>query len=177
LLKLWWILFKRLNVSLLYIIAYHLQADRQSKCINSIVKIVLHFYLNTIIKAVKWLKSLLFIQFNLNKARNFINKMSNKTIYEFSLNIIVIFILSTVFTSNSKYVLLILSAQIKIINAIDFTNLNIKYYYDWKHQSMTVRIKNYTLLQLHCEYFILTIVNKKLRQQYVRLFWVIDKIK
>ena len=65
--------------------------------------------------------------------------MSNKTIYRFSSNI--------VFTLNiTEHILLILSAQIEVADTIDFVKMNVKYYYDRKHQSLTMQIEDYTLL-------------------------------
>ncbi len=60
-------------------------------------------------KAVKWLKSLLFIQFNLNNSKNVISKTFNKTVYKFSLHIIFIFISFTL-NINTECILSILSA-------------------------------------------------------------------
>ncbi len=39
-----------------------------------------------------------------------------------------------------------------------------------------MQIEEYILLRLHHKYFILVIINKKLNQQYVRLFQIIKKI-
>lgn len=161
-------MFKYLDVSLLYITMYHSQINSQSKCTNQIMKIALQFYLNIMTKATEWLKSLFFIQFNLNNTRNVTSKIFNKTVYDFSSN--------TVFILNTESILSILTAWIEVSDIIDFVKINIKYHYNWWHQSLAMRIDDYVLLQLHCKYFTLTITNKKLSQQYVKFFWIIDKI-
>ncbi len=169
--ELWKVLFRKLDVSLFYTTAYHSQADNQSKQTNQIVKIVLYFYLNIMTKATEWSKSLLFIQSNLNNIKsNFISKMLNKTVYEFSLNII--------FTLNiaAESVLSLSVFQIEVTDVVDFTKINIKYHYNQKHQPLVMQVSNYALLQLHHEYSILTITNKKLKQQYVEFFQIIDWI-
>ena len=73
-------------------------------------------------KVTEQLKSLFFIQFNLNNTRNFTEKSSNKIVYEFTLNVV------TDITDN-----LILSmsvTQIEVIDTIDFVKMNIKYHYN-----------------------------------------------
>ena len=94
--------------------------------------------------------------------------MLNKIVYEFSSNII--------FTLNiaAESVLSLLVFQIEVTDVVDFTKINIKYHYNQKHQSLVMQVSNYALLQLHHEYSILTITNKKLKQQYVEFFQIID---
>jgi len=122
-------------------------------------------------KATEWPKSLLFIQSNLNNIKsNFTDKMPNKIIYKFSLNVI--------FTLNiaAESILPLSASWIEVTDVIDFAKINIKYHYNWKHQPLVIWVGNYALLQLHCEYFISAITNKKLKQQYVELFQIIDWI-
>jgi len=169
--ELWKVLFRKLDVNLFYTTAYHLQADGQSKQTNQIIEIALHFYLNIMAKATKWSKSLLFIQSNLNNIKsNFISKTPNKTVYEFSLNVI--------FTLNiaAESILPLPASWIEVADVVDFAKMNIKYHYDWKHQPLVMWVGNYMLLWLHCEYFISAITNKKLEQQYVEFFWIINWI-
>ena len=64
--------------------------------------------------------------------------------YEFSLNII--FILILILNINTEYILLIISAQIEIVNIINFIKINIKYHYNQKHQSLVIYINKYILL-------------------------------
>jgi len=133
---------------------------------------VLHFYLNIITNTSDWLKSLSFIQVNLNNSKNVINKISNETIYEFSSN--VVFLLNI---DDHNHILSLSVLWIEVTDTINFVKINVKYHYDWKHQSITMMIDNYMLLQLHHDYSILIIINKKLEQQYVRSFQIIKKIK
>ncbi len=126
---------------------------------------VTHFYLNIMTKATEWPKSLLFIQSNLNNIKsNFTDKMPNKMIYEFSLNVIFTFNIA------AESILPLLASWIEVTDVIDFAKMNIKYHYNWKHQPLVMWVGNYALLQLHCEYSISAITNKKLKQQYVELF-------
>ncbi len=169
--ELWKALFRKLDVSLFYTTAYHSQADDQSKQTNQIIKIVLHFYLNTITKATEWSKSLFFIQSNLNNIKsNFISKMSNKIVYKFSLNII--FILNIA----AESILSLSAFWIEVVDVVDFVKMNVKYHYNWKHQPLVMQVSNYALLWLHHEYFISAITNKKLEQQYVEFFCIINWI-
>ena len=71
-------------------------------------------------KAMKWPKSLLFIQSNLNNIKsNFINKTPNKIIYEFSLNII--------FTLNiaAESILPLSVSQIEVADVVDFAKIRL----------------------------------------------------
>ncbi len=97
--------------------------------------------------------------------------MSNKTIYSFSSNIV--FILNNIFDFST---LPILTLWLEVTDIINFIKMNIKYHYNHKHQSLAMKVDNYMLLWLHHEYFISTIINKKLKQQYIEFFWIIDWI-
>ena len=109
---------------------------------------------------------------NLNNIKsNSTSKMPNKIVYEFSLN--VIFILNIA----AKSILPLSVFQIEVADAVDFIKMNIKYHYNQKHQLITMKIENYTLLKLLKDYFISVITNKKLDQQYVKLFQIIEKIE
>ena len=57
--------------------------------------------------------------------------------------------------------------------------MKIKYYYDRKHQSMYLKIDDYVCICLHHEYdnSTIAILDKKLSQQYVKSFKIIEKIE
>ena len=55
--------------------------------------------------------------------------------------------------------------------------MQIKFYYDWKHQSMYFDVENYALFRFHRDYNIFFVKFKKLNQQYVDSFRVVEKIK
>ena len=64
-----------------------------------------------------------------------------------------------------------------VIDFIAFAQMQIKFYYDRKHQSMYFDVENYALLRLHRDYNIFFAKFKKLNQQYVNSFRVAEKIK
>ena len=61
--------------------------------------------------------------------------------------------------------------------AIKLLQMTMKCYYNNKHQSKFFNINNDVMLQLHKDYLILIIINKKLAQQYADLFKVLEQIK
>src|SRR5947207_13943499 len=65
---------------------------------------------------------------------------------------------------------------IDVKKAIKLSQMIIKCYYDNKHQSKFFNINNNIMLQLHKNYSILIIINKKLAQQYADLFKVLEQI-
>ena len=56
-----------------------------------------------------------------------------------------------------------LIVRIKTFDVIVFAQMNVKYYYDEKHQSLFMKFDDYALIRLHREYDILftTILNSK----------------
>lgn len=71
-----------------------------------------------------------------------------------------------------------LIVKIEVSNAIVFSQMNVKYYYDNKHQSLIMKVDDQALIRLHREYdiFSISIFEKKLRQQYVDSFKILEKI-
>ena len=68
------------------------------------------------------------------------------------------------------------SSYINIKNAIAFTAMCIKEYYDISHTSKYFKISDRVNLQLHCRYTIPGIQNRKIQQQFVSLFKVTERI-
>ena len=66
----------------------------------------------------------------------------------------------------------------EVFNVIVFVQMNVKYWYDEKHQSLFMKFGDYALIRLHREYDILftTILSLKLSQQYARSFKILEKI-
>jgi len=169
--ELWKALFRKLGVSLFYTTAYHPQADGQSERTNQTVEIALRFYLNTMAKATEWPKSLPFIQSNLNNAKsNSTGKTPNETVYGFSPNV------ASTLNIAAGSVLPLPASRIEVADAVDFAKMDVKYHYDRKHQPLAMRVGDYALLRLHRGYSIPAITNKKLGQQYVGPFRIIDRI-
>ncbi len=169
--ELWKALFNKLGVSLLYTTAYHPQTDGQSERTNQTVKIALRFCLNTLTTATEWPKSLPFIQSNLNNAKsNSTGKTPNETIYGFSPNV------ASTLNVDAGRVLPLPTSRVEVADAIDFAKMDAKYHYDRKHQPLAMRIGEYALLRLHRVYSIPAVTNRKLGQQYVGPFQIIEKI-
>src|SRR5436190_1897252 len=61
--------------------------------------------------------------------------------------------------------------------AIKFSQMTMKCYYNNKHQSKFFNVDDNIMLQLHKDYSILIVINKKLAQQYASLFKVLEQIR
>lgn len=103
---------------------------------------------------------------------------------EWSLFTINITNLAVSLKSTSKCIKLIImnqyrSAHIDTKNAIVFIIMQMKTYYDKKHQSHFFKVDDMINLWLHYEYILLSLVNqnKKLSQQFVNLLHVTKQIK
>lgn len=71
----------------------------------------------------------------------------------------------------------ILAAQADAAEAISFALINQKLVYNRKHQLLFMKVDKWALLQLYKKYCILAIVGviKKLTQQYVGFFYILEK--
>ena len=69
-------------------------------------------------------------------------------------------------------------ARFEMTDVIAFVQMISKYYYDRKHQFLFMKTDDYALIRLHHDYNISTIeiLDKKLSQQYVDSFKIIEKI-
>src|SRR5947207_11980295 len=67
-----------------------------------------------------------------------------------------------------------LTAHIDSKKAIKLSQMTMKHYYNNKHQLKFFNVDNNIMLQLHKDYLILIIINKKLAQQYVSSFKVLE---
>ena len=96
----WKTVFKKLNVLLLYFIAYHFQTNDQSKRINQTMKITLRFLMTTMNDFTQWSKMLSKIQRYINNVNSItIDKNLNEIFYDFTS--IQIFDLWTFFSNKS----------------------------------------------------------------------------
>src|SRR6266496_4150327 len=66
---------------------------------------------------------------------------------------------------------------IDVKKAIKLSQMTMKHYYDNKHQPKFFNINDNIMLQLHKNYSILIVTNKKLAQQYAGLFKVLEQIR
>lgn len=68
-------------------------------------------------------------------------------------------------------------SHIDVKDAIAWAAMQFKYYYDINHQSQFFIIEDKVLLCLHCGYKLLSVINKKLEWQFVRLFKVTEWVE
>src|SRR5947207_4044235 len=69
------------------------------------------------------------------------------------------------------------TACINAEKAIKLSQMTMKCYYNNKHQLKFFNVNDDIMLQLHKSYSIFIIINKKLAQQYVSLFKVLEQIE
>ena len=85
-------------------------------------------------------------------------------------------------THSVKHIKLVALDQYRLIyvdakNAIVFTTMWMKQYYNEKHQSHFFKLDNMMNLWLHHKYILSDIQNKKLKQQFIESLCVTEKIK
>ena len=127
---------------------------------------------------------------------SFTNLSSNQILFEFqmhkTLNLIcvnkpnivetAIYSVNIFKTHSAKHIKLVVLDQYRsvYINAKDtivFAVMQMKQYYNEKHQSHFFKSDNIINLWLHCEYILSDIQNKKLEQQFVESLCIIKRIK
>ena len=172
---LWTDLFKRLKIKLLYSTAYHSQTNEASERINQTFEIALRYHVQALKDFKDWFTIVKAMQRNFNNAITFTNKSSNEICYKFisfqSSNLIKSITFST-FSSSIKYRLI-------VQDVIAMTQIASKRLYDQKHQSIQMNVENWALIRLHKNYniFVTAILEKKLSQQYVDSFQIIQRIE
>ena len=168
----WKALFIKLGVKLLYSTAYHLQTDGTSERTNQTVKIVLRFFVYAIDNPSRWSEVLPRIQFLLNNtSSSTTGKTPNEVAYRFSPMKLLDLCLAT--TLPDAYV-----ARTAAADAILFALANQKEHYNRSHQPLFMKAGDRAMLKLHKGYSIPSSVGvtKKLTQQYVGPFRIIEKI-
>ena len=111
---------------------------------------------------------------NFNNIDNF---TFNEMIYDFiSMQTLNLMKFSTIIELSFKNFRFIVC--IKVFDVIVFAQMNVKYYYDEKHQLLFIKVDDYILIRLQREYNILFIatLSSKLNQQYARSFKILKKI-
>ena len=180
----WKTVFKKLNVLLLYFIAYHFQTNDQSKRINQTMKITLRFLITTMNDFTQWSKMLSKIQRYINNVNSTtIEKNSNEIFYDFTsiqaFDLWKFFENEQISESSSKFnFFIVVRARVKIINFIVFAQIKVKRHYDDKHTSIYMRKNDYVFIKLHHDYDISFIVvfENKYNQQYVKSFRILKRI-
>lgn len=163
---------KAFDVKLLYSTAYYPQIDGASEWINQTAEIALWFYFHTIGWPEDWPKVLLWVQLLINNTKSTsITKTPNEVVLGFTPNQSLDLLAGSIRLDHKV-------AQVETKNAISFAQVNFKYHYDWLHQPMNLKVNNFTLLRLHKGYLIPSTlgITKKLTQQYVEPFWMLERI-
>ena len=174
--KLWTALFTKLDVKLLYSTAYHSQTDEASERTNQTMKIALRHHLTILKNSKNWSFVLDAMQKEFNNTSSATTKKSsNEICYDFTSCIS-----TNLISTNLMFDLTTKTSSIRrdVQNNIVFSQALSKNYYDRKHISCQLQIDDWALLKLHKKYDILfiAILSKKLSQQYVESFQIIEKI-
>ena len=166
-------MFNQLEVKLLYFTVYHSQIDDASERTNQTLKIILCYHLMSLKSFKNWLTIIDFMQRNFNNT--FFSttiKTSNEICYDFTSCTSTDLINFSDITSSRAFI------RRAIENSIAFSQVMFKHYYDKKHSNYQFEVNDWILLKLHKDYKISStkILNKKLFQQYVDSFKIIEKI-
>ena len=170
----WQATFEKLEISLLTSMIYHSQIDDQSERSNQTVKIALRFLLFSIDESL-WSSLLISLQANFNNfAFISTDKSSNEIVYDFrTTNISSLINSEDRFNYAAKWSINVFETA----DAITFAKVKTKAWYDRKHKSMTLRVKDYAFLQLHRDYHLSDYSSKKLSQQYCDYFLIIKRVE
>ena len=159
-------------MKLLYNTAYHSQTDGSSERTNQTVEIALRFFVHAFLNPSEWPQVLPRIQAIINNTSSLTTgKTPNELAYGFSsrrpLDLLAALPIPDA-----------LAARADATEAIFFALLNQKLTYDCRHQPLFMKVGKWALLRLHKGYSIPTTagVTKKLTQQYVSPFCIIEKV-
>ena len=170
---LWITLFNQLKVKLLYSTVYHSQIDDASERTNQTLKIALRYHLMSLKNSKDWLTIIDFMQRDFNNISfSIIIKTSNEICYDFTSCTSIDLINFSDITSSRALI------RRAVENSIAFSQVMFKHYYDREHNSHQFEVNDWVLLKLHKNYKISStkILDKKLSQQYVNFFKIIEKI-
>ena len=178
--NIWKAIFKYLNIKLLITIVYHAQINEQLKKINQIIEIALCFLITKNFD-VNWNQTLFALQFNFNNNINAtIEHILNKITLEFKFKkiftIIAIKKFATIVETKINFAKNRFIFKKKVFNATFFVNVKFKIYYDVRHTSLFIKLKNFVYLILNRDYRLLFQSNKKFSQQKCDLFLIKKKI-
>ena len=172
--KIWTIIFFRLKIKFMYFVAYHSQTNDLFERINQTIEIVFRFLIIIFIHFNRWSEIISVIRRDFNNAKNsIIDYSSNEVTYDFiSMQILDLkkFISKLSFEQN-RFI-----NRLNVANAIVFEQMNAKFHYDKKHQSLFMKKDDYAFIKLHKNYNISFVTSRKYDQQYVDSFRIIEKI-
>ena len=171
----WREIFTRFDIKLLYSTIYHSQIDEQSKKTNQTIEIVFRFLISVLNNSADWIEIIFDIQRDINNSIIIvIDKTSNEISYEFTFT--QIFDLLKSFEESSLS--LSQMTRLEAADVLIFAQMNFKFYYDRKHQSINLVVDDWEQIRLHKDYDISSIamLDNKLNQQYIAFFRVTKKI-
>ena len=174
--NMWTVMFTRLEIKFLYSAAYHSQTDDLSKRINQIVEIVLRFLISTLKYSDFWFEVLSHVQRDFNNSVS-TDSFSNEIVYDFT-SVQAIDLTKSIDVSIFELTLKkrrLITRQ-NASDVIIFDQMNVKFHYDRKHESMFMKQEDVALIKLHKNYNISSAINKKYDQQFVEFFTIIEKI-
>lgn len=174
----WKEIFKKLQVKFLTSTAYHPQTDGQSERTNQTVEIALRFYL-TSHPDDQWDEILPYIQITINNSPSHVTGIApNEYCYGIKVLDATSLLLADAFSDLSKeaYHSLRLAKREEADDAIAFANVFMKLRYDSKHLAVNFKPGEEAFLNLHHGYTIPGLSNRKLAQQRVGPFKIIDKV-
>ena len=169
----WTDVFKRLNIDLLISIAYHSQIDEQSERINQTIEIALRYWIVSN-SNVDFIENASYIQIDINNiVVAEIGYILNELCYEFRLQDN-LDLLSDMPTENWSAFRLQYRKDAEEV--IAWANMIVKFSYDRRHTSLNLKENSLVYLRLHHEYIISDIKSKKLSQQRIDFFKILQKM-
>jgi len=189
--NLWKEIFKQLKVDLLYSTAYHSQTNDSFKMTNKTVEIALQYWIMTLKCPEEWPKSLPRLQAALNNSTKYSSTQQslNEVLFECktreALNLLHVVEPETQMhkTVDVRGIQLMIMnnyqpAHIDAKDVIGFTAMQMKYYYDERHQPLYFQPGDMVNLCLHQGYTLLSLfTNKKLKQQFADLIKVLNWVE
>ena len=170
--NLWIKLFQQLRIDLLYSTAYHSQTNEAFERINQTFEIALRFHLQSLFNFKDWSEAVInSIQRAFNNSILFTDKTSNEICYDFTS-------MQSIDLLKNSSIVSIEIAKMSAANVIAMTQMYAKNIYDKNHHSFQLKVENWILLRLHKRYEIsfIIVLSRKLFQQYVKLFQIVEKI-
>ena len=131
---------------------------------------MLRFFIATLENPADWPNCIPQIQSVINNSTSSAGKSPNEICYGFTPNFTIDF------TKDEAVQRDLPKARISTSDALDFAVMNTKHNYDRKHTAMFLKVGEYALLRLHRGYSIPSAPSKKLHQQYVGPFKVLEKV-
>ena len=173
----WKEIFSLLGVKFLTSTAYHPQTDGQSERTNQTVEIALRFYL-TAHPDAEWDQILPYIQSIINNSANAITGMApNELCYGFKVaDPTSLLLAAEPPVSEEAFSKLRLIKREEADDAMAFASISMKARYDSKHLALELKKGDSVFLKLHHGYSIPGVSSRKLSQQRVGPFKVLDKV-